>query len=80
MNLEHRVLDLVEEVGELCRAILIEKGYKGKKGDKSEIPDAIVDILFDLILLVEHYKIDIDKEYSKMIEGLKKRQKRGEFK
>lgn len=76
---EVRTLDLVEEVGELANAILVKEKHKGKKRAKTDLADSIVDILFDLILLADYYKVDIDKEYSKMIKELKKRQKRKEF-
>ncbi|MFC1629803.1 MazG-like family protein [Patescibacteria group bacterium] len=76
---EIRTLDLVEEIGELCNAILIKEKHKGEKRAKIDLTDSIVDILFDLVLLADYYKIDIDKEYSKMINDIEKRQKRGEF-
>ena len=72
---EVRALDLVEEIGELCNAILVKEGYKGKKRAKADLVDSIVDTLFDLILIADFYKIDIDREYSKMIKDIKRRQK-----
>ncbi|GAI26667.1 unnamed protein product, partial [marine sediment metagenome] len=59
--------------------ILVREGYKGKKRAKADLADSIVDILFDLILLADIYKIDIDKEYFKMIENIVQRQKEKEF-
>lgn len=76
---EVRALDLVEEVGELCNAILIKEGHKGKKRAKAELVDSLVDILFDLILLADIYKIDLDKSYLEMIENIIRRQKEKEF-
>jgi NTP pyrophosphatase (non-canonical NTP hydrolase) len=76
---EIRTLDLVEEVGELCNAILVEEGHKGKKRAKAELADSLVDILFDLILLADIYKVNLDKEYLKMIADIKKRQKEKQF-
>jgi NTP pyrophosphatase (non-canonical NTP hydrolase) len=76
---EVRSLDLVEEVGELCNAILVREGHKGKKRAKAELADSLVDILFDLILLADIYKIDLDKEYLKMIADIKRRQKEKQF-
>src|SRR4030042_1091249 len=72
---EVRTLDLVEEVGELCNAILVEEGHKGRKRAKAELSDSVVDVLFDLLLIADLYKIDIDKEYSKMIKEIMKRKK-----
>jgi len=76
---EIRVLDLVEEIGELCNAILVREGHKGKKRAKSDLADSLVDIIFDLVLLADIYKVDLDKEYSKMIENIMKRQKEKDF-
>ena len=73
---EIRTLDLVEEVGELCNAILVTEGHKGKKRAKAELADSLVDILFDLILLADIYKINLDKEYLKMIEDIKNKKER----
>lgn len=76
---EARTLDLIEEIGELCNAVLVKERYKSKKRAKIDLSDSMADILFDIILLADYYKVDIDKEYSKMIKDLKKRQKRREF-
>jgi NTP pyrophosphatase (non-canonical NTP hydrolase) len=76
---EIRTLDLVEEVGELCNAVLIKEGHKGKKRTKGELADSIVDILFDLILIADNYRIDIGKEYFKMIKDIIRRQKEKQF-
>jgi len=78
MGIEARVLDLVEEVGELANAVLVEEGHKGRK--KADLADSLADVLYDLILVAEHYGIDLKKEYGNMLEELKKRAERGEFK
>ncbi len=78
-KVEVRTLDLVEEIGELCNAILIKEGHKGKKRAKADLADSLVDILFDLVLLADIYKVDLNKEYSKMIREIIKRQKEKEF-
>lgn len=76
---EVRMLDLVEEVGELCNAILIKEGHKGQKRAKSDLKDSLVDILFDIILLADIYKVNLDEEYVKMLEDIIKRQKEKQF-
>jgi len=76
---EVRTLDLVEEVGELCNAILVKEGHKGSKRAKADLADSIADILFDLILIADSYNIDINEEYPKMIKDIIKRQKEDDF-
>lgn len=79
-----RVLDLVEEVGELAHAVLMVEGRKKKNieggGKKvSDVADALSDMLFDMIVLAEDYQIDLVKDYERMLKELRKRIKKGEF-
>jgi len=79
---KERFIDLVEEVGELANAILVEEKNKPKRvlHKGNSIADALCDILFDLLLLADYYRIDLGKEYVEMLKRLKRRIKRGEFK
>lgn len=74
-----RFVELVEEVGELANAIQTEEGYKTKKRRKSEVNNSICDILFEILLLAEIYKIDLDKEYPSVLKEIDDRRKSGEF-
>jgi NTP pyrophosphatase (non-canonical NTP hydrolase) len=74
-----RLAELVEEVGELANAIQTEEGYKTKKRQKSEAADSICDILFEILLISEIYKIDLDKEYPVVLKEIDERRKSGEF-
>jgi NTP pyrophosphatase (non-canonical NTP hydrolase) len=80
---EFLFMDLVEEVGELATAILyFEKIKIGKltgKINKDNISDALADILFELFVISDQYKINLEDEYKKMLIRLKKRVKSGEF-
>lgn len=74
---KNRFIDLVEEVGELANAMLLNDGVKPNKyktESKEEIADAMADILYNLVLLADHYDIDLEEEYAKMLKHLKKRQ------
>ena len=78
-----RALSLVSEVGELADAMLEydgskEKGTRESKG-LEEIADALSDIQYNLFVLASHYKIDLGEDYEKMLTGLSKRFKSGEF-
>ena len=81
---EHIFMDLIEETGELATAILytekIKKGKNNGKLSRDDIADALADMLFDMFLLADKYDIDLNKEYQRIIERLKMRVKKGEFK
>lgn len=78
-----RALSLVSEVGELADAILEydggkEKGTRNPKG-LDEIADAMADIQYNLIILAQHYKIDLPKKYKEVLDEVEKRFAKGEF-
>lgn len=75
----HRFAELVEEVGELANAIQTKEGYKSTKRQKSEVNDSICDILYEVLMMASMYKVNLDKEYPKVLRQLEKRIKNGEF-
>ena len=74
-----RFVELVEEVGELANAIQTDEGYKTKNRKKSEVIDSVCDTLWELLLIAGIYKIDLDKEYPKVLKQSDERTRRGEF-
>lgn len=79
-----RMLDMVEEVGELAQAMLVMEKRKitndpAKRRTKKRLADALADVLYDLILISEDYQVDLGAEYRKMLVELEKRIKKGEF-
>ncbi|MFC1654081.1 hypothetical protein ACFL1M_04505 [Patescibacteria group bacterium] len=81
---QDRMMDLMEEVGELSQAMLIVDGKKltndpKKQKTRKDIADALCDVLYDLVLLTDDYEIDLGKEYKQMLERLEKRIDKGEF-
>jgi len=74
-----RLVELMEEVGELANAIQTDEGFKSKKRKKSEVVDSVCDTLFELLLIADHYKIDLDKEYPAVLKQIDDRRKSGEF-
>jgi len=79
-----RVLDLVEEVGELAHAILMVEGRKqvnveSKQAQIEDVADALADILFDMVVLAEDYGIELEREYGEMLVRLEERINEGEF-
>ncbi len=75
----NRFVELVEEVGELANAIQTEEGYKSIKRKKSDITNSVCDILFELLLIADHYNIDLDKEYPEVLKEIDDRRKNGDF-
>lgn len=75
----NRFAALVEEIGELANAIQTTEGYKSNKRKKSEIADSVCDILYEVFMMASVYKVDLDKEYPKVLRQLEERIKAGEF-
>lgn len=80
-----RMIDLMEEVGELANAMLMVDGGKtsgnpSKQRTKADVADALADCLYDLILLADHYGIDLDKKYPEMLVEMNARFADGDLK
>lgn len=78
-TIHNRMVELIEEVGELANAIQTDEGYKSKKRKKSDIIDSVCDVLFEVFNIAAHYKVDLDKEYPKVLKLIDDRRKAGEF-
>ncbi|HSX08540.1 MAG TPA: hypothetical protein VLF93_00100 [Candidatus Saccharimonadales bacterium] len=74
-----RFVELVEEVGELANAIQTEEGFKSKKRKKSDVTNSVCDILFEIMLIADHYNIDLDCEYPAVLKEIDERNKNGDF-
>lgn len=83
-NKKERVLDLVEEVGELAQAVLVVEGPKqttvpSKQKTRADVVDALADILFALLRLADDYESDLFEEYWQILDQIKSRIEKGEF-
>jgi NTP pyrophosphatase (non-canonical NTP hydrolase) len=76
---EHFMLDLVEEIGELANAVLVETGYKFRSRQKSTLEDAFFDVLFDILMLAERLNIDLDQAWDRELKLFADRILSGEF-
>ena len=58
------VCAIMEELGEVAREINSLEGYKPKKSGlkNSKLGEELADLLFSIVCLANHYKIDLDKE------------------
>jgi len=75
---EHRVLDLMSEVGEVAKEILKMSDY-GRQPVKyrSEIKNEIGDVLFSLITIANSFDIDLEEALKIVLDKYKKRLKKG---
>lgn len=78
------MLDMMEEMGELAQATLIHSGRKvtndpAKQRDKEEVADAVCDVLYDLVLVADHFEVDLAVEYEKTLKQFEQRIEEGEF-
>ena len=81
---QDRLIDLMEEVGELAQATLIVDGKKhtndpNKQKTVEDVADALCDVMCNLVLLADDYNVDLPREYSDMLDRLNKRIEGGEF-
>lgn len=69
-----RSLDLLEEAGELARAILVHEGHKG--GPSENVDEALCGVLVDVFALANYYGIPLATEYAQRLTALAERSNR----
>jgi NTP pyrophosphatase (non-canonical NTP hydrolase) len=68
------VTELVGEVGTLADSIMIQEGHRRpRNGEHIDLEDDIVDVLFMLIRIADHYKIDLESAYRTMIDRTRRK-------
>jgi NTP pyrophosphatase (non-canonical NTP hydrolase) len=68
------VTELVGEVGTLADSIMMKERYRPlRDGDHIDLEDDIVDVLFMLIRIADHYEIDLESAYKAMIARTRKK-------
>jgi NTP pyrophosphatase (non-canonical NTP hydrolase) len=66
--------ELTGEVGTLADSIMIKEGHRPPRdGDHIDLEDDIVDVMFMLIRIADHYDINLEKAYEKMIYHTRKK-------
>ena len=74
ISLEHRLLDLVSELGETAKAVLKETDYGRTKFQPSaEWADELGDTLFALICLANATGVDLEKALDQVLEKYRDR-------
>jgi len=74
-GVEATMIELSKQVGELSKNIMAFEGYYIPARDskpeyqtsKEKIADELFDIIFCIIRIADHYKIDLEKEYLKQL-------------
>ncbi len=67
-TIETYVVELLGEVGTLADTIMIQEKYREcRVGQELDLEDDIVDIIFILIHIADHYNIDLNKAYEEML-------------
>src|SRR5690349_14150553 len=63
------VTELAGEVGTLADSIMIREGHRPPRenSDAINLEDDVVDVLFMLIRIADHYDIDLEQAYKDMI-------------
>lgn len=60
--------ELTGEVGTLADSIMIKEGYRHPRNEEHiDLEDDIVDVLFMLIRIADHYHINLENSYKEMI-------------
>ena len=60
---------IMEELGEVAREVNSLEGFKPKKSNilDSNLGEELADLLFSIVCVANHYKIDLGKEFNKII-------------
>lgn len=66
---------IIEELGEVAKEVNSLEGYKPKKSNKLDINlgEELADLLFSIICIANHYKIDLDNEFKEIFKKYSER-------
>ncbi len=66
---------VMEELGEVAQEINSLEGYKPKKSGikNSKLGEELADLLFSIICIANHYKIDLGEEINKVLDKYSER-------
>jgi NTP pyrophosphatase (non-canonical NTP hydrolase) len=75
-GIEGSMIELSKQVGDLAKNVMMYEGYymagrdklSNYQTSKEKIADELSDLLFMIIRIAEHYKIDLKKEHLKQLE------------
>ncbi|MDO8489859.1 MAG: MazG-like family protein [bacterium] len=77
-SIEYRMLDLVDEVGEVAKEICKMSGYGTRKPEfRKEIALELGDAFYSLISVANFYDVDLEASLDLVLEKYKKRIQKG---
>ena len=74
-----RMVELMEEIGELANAIQTEQKFKPPSRRKADLINSVCDVLFEVFSISSIYNLDLDTEYPKVLNEINSRREKGEF-
>ena len=69
-SIETRIVNLAEEVGELAHDVLVVEKKKKDKMLGPSIGIGLANILYEIFLIADHYKIDLDSDWQKFLNAM----------
>jgi NTP pyrophosphatase (non-canonical NTP hydrolase) len=76
-NMEHKrqtvFLHLVEEIGEIARELYNEQDNWRRDFDKEKFAEELIDALSFILILAKDYEVDLELEFNKKINKIKKK-------
>ncbi len=74
-TIEAYAIELLAEVGTLADSLMIQENYRSLRADQDplDLEDDIVDVMFVLFMIANHYGIDVAAAYGKMVEETKQK-------
>ena len=77
-SVEYRILDIMSELGELSKEILLSSDYGNKKIELNDkIKLELGDVLFSLITMANSFDVDLDDCLNQVLEKYQKRINKG---
>lgn len=75
---EHRVLDVMSELGEVAKEILKMSDYGRKPAQyREELKPELGDVLYALITIANSFDVDLEEAFDMVLDKYKKRLKKG---
>lgn len=79
-DIKTRLVNLSEEVGELAHDVLVKEKLKNDKPIAKNLGADLTNLMYELFLIANHYKIDLDKSWETFLKEMptwtKKRNKK----
>lgn len=68
-DINTRMVNLSEEVGELAHDVLVAEKSKNDK-PHAPLADNLTNLLYELFLIADYYKVDLDKSWGEFIKNM----------